>query len=279
MKWVRTGAKEFKLVVAPLHGRGNNAQTGDGEPAKVLAYDVPNDVTKPDGWKTTIVDQSMHKTHNFDVRPRGAEAEMIWLGGREGVRKISFEAGAWRGEPVAHEGMEKGVGEVRSFGSELIALIQPMHGNQVSFYHQGFNPAVLDEGLAQGHALVCDTVLGRGFPEIVAGWREPDKSGKVGIKMFVRDDSTGEEKWITHVIDDNKMACEDIVAADLNGDKKLDLIASGRATKNLVIYWNRTPGPAAASKERPALPPLSDEEKEAIKKRQQGREEKGKKTD
>ena len=34
------------------------------------------------------------------------------------------------------------------------------------------------------------------------------------------------------------MACEDLKIADLNGDGKPDIIASGRATKNLVIYWN-----------------------------------------
>jgi len=27
--------------------------------------------------------------------------------------------------------------------------------------------------------------------------------------------------------------------ADLNGDGKADIIAAGRATKNVVIYWNR----------------------------------------
>ncbi|MFP6907280.1 MAG: VCBS repeat-containing protein, partial [Verrucomicrobiota bacterium] len=37
------------------------------------------------------------------------------------------------------------------------------------------------------------------------------------------------------------MACEDLKAADLNGDGKLDLIAAGRVTKNLKIYWNRNP--------------------------------------
>lgn len=35
------------------------------------------------------------------------------------------------------------------------------------------------------------------------------------------------------------MACEDLKLADLDGDGRLDIVASGRATKNLVIYWNR----------------------------------------
>jgi hypothetical protein len=36
------------------------------------------------------------------------------------------------------------------------------------------------------------------------------------------------------------MACEDLKIADLDGDGQPDIIASGRATHNLVIYWNRT---------------------------------------
>ena len=48
------------------------------------------------------------------------------------------------------------------------------------------------------------------------------------------------ERWSTRTIDDDTMACEDLKAADLNGDGKLDIIAAGRATKNVVIYWNES---------------------------------------
>ena len=42
------------------------------------------------------------------------------------------------------------------------------------------------------------------------------------------------------LIDDNTMACEDLTIADLNGDGKLDIVAAGRATKNLKIYFNES---------------------------------------
>ncbi len=34
------------------------------------------------------------------------------------------------------------------------------------------------------------------------------------------------------------VAVEDLTAADLNGDGRIDLIAVGRKTKNLRVYWN-----------------------------------------
>ncbi len=267
MKWVRTGEKQFHLVVVPLHGRGNNAQTGEGAPVKVMSYAFPADPSQAANWTTAIVDETLHKTHNFDVRASHSGAEWLWLGGKEGAQRIEWKSGRWQSEPVRHEGMNEGIGEIRGFGRQILALIQPMHGNKVTFYHEDFQPAVIDETLNQGHALVCATLLGRGFPEVAAGWREPDKDGKVGIRLYVRDDSDGHETWKTHAIDDNKMACEDLVAADLDGDKRLDLIAAGRATHNVVIYWNKTALPAGASKERPELPPLTDEEKARIKKK------------
>jgi hypothetical protein len=36
------------------------------------------------------------------------------------------------------------------------------------------------------------------------------------------------------------MACEDLKIADLNGDGKPDIIAAGRSTHNLKVYWNRS---------------------------------------
>jgi hypothetical protein len=60
---------------------------------------------------------------------------------------------------------------------------------------------------------------------------------KVGIKLFAPADKDG-SKWDSTLVDDNGMACEDLTVADLNADGRLDIIAAGRATKNLKIYWN-----------------------------------------
>ena len=64
-------------------------------------------------------------------------------------------------------------------------------------------------------------------------------SEQVGIKLFVPLDETG-TRWQSHVIDDNTMATEDLTVADLDGDGRPEIIAAGRATNNLIIYWNRS---------------------------------------
>jgi hypothetical protein len=38
------------------------------------------------------------------------------------------------------------------------------------------------------------------------------------------------------------MATEDLQVMDMNGDGKPDIVAAGRATKNLKIYWNSSAG-------------------------------------
>ena len=123
---------------------------------------------------------------------------------------------------------------------ELYASIEPMHGNNVVYYENkegAWSRTVLDDSLNQGHALVVADFLGADSLQIVAGWRNPDQSGRVGIRLYQQ---SIDGNWMVHTIDDNSMACEDIKAADLDGDGKIDLIASGRLSKNVVIYWNQS---------------------------------------
>src|SRR5438046_7486002 len=63
MKWMREASGRFQLVVAPLHGRGN--KDGSGEGAKLLAYAMPANPREP--WKTKVVSDVFHMTHNFDL--------------------------------------------------------------------------------------------------------------------------------------------------------------------------------------------------------------------
>lgn len=242
MKWVKSATGQYYLVVLPLHGRGNKA--GEGEGVKILAYEYQ--ANENGQWKTYILDSAMHLTHNFDFEGANNEKQSgLYVAGKEGVRFIETDfLKQAEGKAAAIRGMDQGAGEVRvgnlTADKNFIATIEPMHGTAVVIYFEDDNNAkrvVLDNDVKEGHALAVADFLGAGSDQVVAGWRSPDKEGKVGVKMYVKTDADGMQ-WQSHWIDNNGMACEDIQVMDLNGDGKPDIVASGRATKNLKIYWN-----------------------------------------
>ncbi len=233
MRWVNGD-----LVVVPLHGRGN--KSGQGAGVKIIAYKKPTDPKQP--WKTEVLDETLHMTHNFDPAQWDKDPEQeILVGSKEGVfllkdKKLMQLSGTESG----------GAGEVRlgklGNGKRFFATVEPMHGtNLVVYIETGPGPwtrKVLDAELADGHALGCGDLAKAGSDQIVVGWRAMGKPGvKVGIKIFTAQDKEGKE-WKEAWVDENKMACEDLTLADLNSDGRLDIVAAGRGTKNLKIYWN-----------------------------------------
>ena len=241
MHWAPDGARGADLVVLPLHGRGNSG--GEGEGVRVIAYSYPEDPHST--WVTEVLDNQMHMTHNFDLVETESGSD-LYIAGKEGVRKTSVRNGAWAASQAAHiDGLTYSAGEVRVgtlANQTFITTIEPMHGTSLVAYIGEDNPrrVVLDSTFAEGHGLATGDLLGLGRDQIVAGWRRPDTRDRVGIRMYVPNDASG-SLWSTHVIDDNTMATEDVRLADLDADGKLDIIAAGRATNNLIIYWNRTP--------------------------------------
>ncbi|MBE7503444.1 MAG: VCBS repeat-containing protein [Verrucomicrobiales bacterium] len=253
MRWVRNPRDTYDLVVLPLHGRGN--QKGEGAGVRVLAYGRPAGPTSP--WPTVLIDDRLHLTHNFDVVPGSQHSgEDLLVAAREGVFHFRSEGDRWRREQRIGNDEGKtaftGAGEVRQGrrrSGPFIATIEPMHGHQVVVYTPAaaddpsplWRRTVLDESLIQGHALACGDLLGLGADQIVVGWRGNRPGDRVGIKLFVSLDDAG-AVWKSFPVDENQMACEDLCLADLDGDGRLDIVASGRATRNLKVYFNRTAG-------------------------------------
>ena len=238
MAWLPTNNSAYQLLVLPLHGRGNT--DGQGKGVRLLAYRPPNDPSRP--WDTTVVDQRMHLTHNLDV----TKDSTLLVAGKEGVVRHRYAHSAWKTDTLPS--ITSPAGEVRrgqlAPDRPFVATVEPMHGQQLVVY-TGNNYSerrVLSDDLQQGHALACADLLGLGYDQIVVGWREPNREGKVGVKLYVPVDAQG-DGWMHYYIDEDGMACEDLKVADLDGDGDLDIVASGRATKNLKVYWNQRLSP------------------------------------
>lgn len=260
MHWVRGVDRSYTLVVLPLHGRGN--KNGAGEGVQVLSYEWPwRENSRPVPIIANL--PPLHLTHNFDLIPGSGQGsgsiETLLLATKEGVRSIDAPANRSIAQPVT----SIAAGEVRRGdlpgGGRFVTTIEPMHGNQLVVYRGAATQfssgedwtgrrTVLDETLVQGHGLATGDLLGAGSDQIIVGWRGGTPGAKVGIKVYAPADPRG-ETWKLHaLVDDNQMACEDLKMADLDGDGRLDIIAAGRATKNVVIYWNETPSAAKPQK-------------------------------
>jgi hypothetical protein len=137
-------------------------------------------------------------------------------------------------------------GKLKS-GKPFIATIEPWHGHQVVVYTPPDDPKklwdrhVLDDKLKWGHAVWCADLDGDGGDELIVGVRDnlSDKPGeKCGVRIYKALDEGG-AKWERHLIDEGGVAVEDLAAADLDGDGRIDIVAVGRQTHNVRIYWNR----------------------------------------
>lgn len=238
MRWVRVRGGGCELVVLPLHGRGDRGGRGDG--VRVRAY---RPVVEGKPWTSTLLDDGLHLTHNLDpVSWDDDPEEELVVGSREGLMLLDRADDGWK-RTVLVGGEHGGAGEVRvgRLGDvRMIAAVEPMHGARLAVYvdHGGkLQRHVLAEDLAQGHALACGDLLGIGRDQIVVGWRAPNAKKERGVRLYVPDQKGAD--WRMHRVDGVSMACEDLRIADLDGDGRLDIVAAGRATHNLKIYWNR----------------------------------------
>ncbi|MFK8112254.1 MAG: FG-GAP repeat domain-containing protein [Rubripirellula sp.] len=245
MHWVKGPANAFQLVVKPLRGRGS--VDGNGSGLRVLAYTPPQGSAQD--WKHEVICDSMHLSHNFHrVNWDDDSEEELIIAGKEGVWHFDRPQGSEKW--TATQLTEHFAGEIRDGrlpnGKRFIATIEPMHGSKSAVYVEAsegelWQPIkILDEAIKDGHALACADYLGVGSDQIIVGWRAMNDPGVPGIKLFTPLDSSG-SRWRETLISEGEIAVEDIKAADLNGDGRVDIVAAARQTKNLVILFNETP--------------------------------------
>lgn len=227
------GDRKPELVGVPLHGRGTKGPQWEGSGLRVLVYRIPKDPAK-DPWPMEVADGTLHEAHNFLVTDG-----QILIGAAEGLYAIRRgKDGVWNKTKWA-DGQPGEVKLGRAGKRRVVATVEPYHGNNITVFEQPKNKGalwtkqVVDTQVLEGHAVGFGDFDADGNDELVGGWRGTN----AGVALYKR---TAEGAWKKQeMVDDGGMACEDLVVADLDGDKRPEIIAGGRRTRNVRIYWNQ----------------------------------------
>jgi len=247
------GRKE--LLNAPLIGEKSVAPTYDQDKASVFWY-------SPKDWKrhtvTTDIPGIIHR-----VRP------VAWdPGKREQFLVASFEGIALyrpsgSGDTLKFEKQLLSPGHVekaprlgasdvrvgRSDGKRFLASVEPWHGNEVVVYtdkNGKWERRVIFDKVSSGHEIAVADLNGDGRDDIVANdngrvtEQRPDATPGVHV-FFAPADPTGD--WQYRRIE-TKAAMNGCVTADINGDRRIDIVCTGAGG---VIRWFENKGAAAPS--------------------------------
>jgi hypothetical protein len=249
-----------ELVVGPLLGRGTTRPNFAENGVRLLAYKIPKDpVAGP--WEPEVINDELHVTHNFQAVDVSGNGQLdILIVSFEGVSLLERgDDGRWQRHLIGTGNQEtspnRGASEIKlgrlATGKRYIATIEPWHGHQVvvytepedtgpDAYRQMWTRHVLDEQLAWGHAVWCANLDGDDDEELIIGVRDDQSdSHRRGVRIY---DPSGDSPadWQRQIVDPGGVAIEDLTAGDLDGDGKADIVAVGRQTRNVKIYWNET---------------------------------------
>lgn len=256
------GSGQRSLIVAPLKGRGTAGPGWDQSGVRLARWDVPASIRQGDktaAWSEQVLERALPVMHNLQVvNFDGDKQDELLLASLHGVHH-------WRWDPSGvamvqqlgsghQDGVAPALGasEIRwgqlAENRRFLGTIEPWHGNQVVVYESPaeqpqtangkatatlWSRKVVDRELQWGHAVACVNLDDDPEDELVIGVRDDFGSHRCGVRIYDRN-AAGE--WQRTLVQPGEVAVEDLIALDLDGDGRVEIVAVGRATGNVVIY-------------------------------------------
>jgi hypothetical protein len=253
------GDGKLELVNAPLIGEKSVAPTYDQDQASVFFYSQSD-------WKrqtiTTSIPGIIHRVrvNKWD----GNKRDQLLVASFEGVGLYrSTGSGAnmkWEKELLTKGHEEKAprlgasdVGVGKQDGKKFFATVEPWHGNEVVVYTEGpakkWNRRVIYDKVASGHEIAVVDLNGDGRDDIVANdnsapnQRNPN-TPMGGVHIFYAPENAATGEWKYQRLED-KAAMNGCVAADMNNDKKVDLVCTGASG---IVRWYENLGSSGTAR-------------------------------
>ena len=250
MQWRNVvGDARPELVILPLFGEGKSPPEAQAKQVPIVAFEIPQNPANG-RWREHVLSRELHVAHNFMFRRSPGGKEMV-VASFEGLTAFHRDGDQWIGSlMVAGDQKSKpnrGCSEVaegwRRDGARMIATIEPWHGHQVVVYtpttaEKTWKRTVVDDDLRWGHAIVWADLDGDGNDELIAGIRdEKSPTAQRGVRLysFLDGNAVAESR---DRLDPGGVAVEDLTVGDLDGDGLPEIVAAGRQTHNVRVYWN-----------------------------------------
>ena len=229
------------LVVAAIRGVDGTIEEWH-DPGDIWLYEIPDE---PYGkWPCHKIGHAC-LNHGFSAGDVDDDGRMdLLIGSRDGLLWLEPPAEDLTDPWIRHvisdlESSETWTADLDGDGINEILSIEPWHGNELAWYkciggdlrHGPWERHLIDDTLNRGHSVQCVDIDGDGKMEIISGY---NGEGKTLNLYRATDDSY--ETWEREAVDPGGLGMGQMEILDLNGDGRLDIVATGMSSNNVRWY-------------------------------------------